>query len=132
MQEQHATSDDRSEPPRGRSIPDDFIWDPELRAWYPPPAESPGWDAEAWHRRLEAALRSAAENPAGLISRDELLAAGALDVPPAWRKSLGRKKPPRGQRELFSDMDEDDTPLPEKQPPALGESDGNEPSDELP
>ncbi len=34
-----------------------------------------------------------------LISVDELRAAGALDVPPSWRKSLGGK-----QRDLFSDL----------------------------
>jgi hypothetical protein len=45
-----------------------------------------------------------------LISRDELLAAGALDVPPAWRKSLqaGLPKPKKNdpQRELFGDDEE--------------------------
>ena len=45
-----------------------------------------------------------------LISRDELLAAGALDVPPAWRKSLQAGLPkPKGkdpQRELFGDDEE--------------------------
>jgi hypothetical protein len=43
-----------------------------------------------------------------LISRDELLAAGALDVPPEWRKSLQAGCPkPKGkdpQRELFADL----------------------------
>lgn len=39
-----------------------------------------------------------------LISRDELLAAGALYVPPARRKSLGRGE----QRDLFSDAVADD------------------------
>lgn len=41
-----------------------------------------------------------------LISVDELRAAGALDVPPAWRKSLGGA----AERDLFSDLvdDEDD------------------------
>jgi hypothetical protein len=38
-----------------------------------------------------------------LISRDELLAAGALYVPPSWRKSLGGK-----ERDLFSEVVEDD------------------------
>lgn len=35
-----------------------------------------------------------------LITRDELLAAGALDVPPAWRKSLGVERDPG----LFGDL----------------------------
>jgi hypothetical protein len=46
-----------------------------------------------------------------LITVEELRAAGALDVPAAWRKSLGE------DRDLFSDSmgDDDDA---EKQPPA--------------
>lgn len=35
-----------------------------------------------------------------LISVDELRAAGALDVPAAWRKSLGGQV----ERDLFSDL----------------------------
>jgi hypothetical protein len=38
-----------------------------------------------------------------LISVDELRAAGALDVPAAWRKSLG------GERDLFSELLGDDS-----------------------
>jgi hypothetical protein len=34
-----------------------------------------------------------------LISVDELRAAGALDVPPAWRNSLGGE-----ERDLFSEL----------------------------
>lgn len=37
-----------------------------------------------------------------LISVQELRAAGALDVPPAWRKSLGT------ERDLFSDLSDDE------------------------
>jgi hypothetical protein len=40
-----------------------------------------------------------------LISVDELRAAGALYVPPAWRKSLGEEA-----RDLFSDLSDDDDP----------------------
>jgi len=47
---------------------------------------------------------------------DELRAAGALDVPPAWRKSLGGK---RVERDLFSGLsdsaaDEDTAPVDEE------------------
>ena len=47
-----------------------------------------------------------------LISVDELRAAGALYVPPAWRKSLsaGRK-----ERDLFSDLVDDEDRLPPEQ-----------------
>ncbi len=47
-----------------------------------------------------------------LISVDELRAAGALDVPASWRKSLGV------ERDLFSGLfPEDDEEVPQKQPP---------------
>jgi hypothetical protein len=46
-----------------------------------------------------------------LITVDELRAAGALDVPAAWRKSLGRE-----ERDLFSDLTDDDSGLNEVQP----------------
>ncbi len=49
-----------------------------------------------------------------LISVDELRAAGALDVPPAWRKSLGGE--PQRQRDLFSDLIDDDGSAPQEQP----------------
>jgi hypothetical protein len=46
-----------------------------------------------------------------LISVDELRAAGALDVPPAWRKSL------QVERDLFSGLFGDDDTRPEAQEP---------------
>lgn len=55
------------------------------------------------------AIASAALDAEGphLISEAELRAAGALDVPPAWRKSLGGQPE---QRDLFSNLaDDDDT-----------------------
>lgn len=42
-----------------------------------------------------------------LISVDELRAAGALDVPPAWRKSLGGPLGGNVERDLFSDLLDD-------------------------
>jgi hypothetical protein len=60
-----------------------------------------------------------------LISRDELLAAGALYVPPSWRKSLQAGLPkPKGQdrqRDLFSDLPDDDAPHPAEPPAAQAE-----------
>lgn len=89
MTDQHSTSGDGNEPPRPKSIPDDFIWDPELEAWYAP-GEPSGWDAEAWLREFREEMNNLSEEErrGGLISVDELRAAGALDVPAAWRKSL--------------------------------------------
>ena len=50
-----------------------------------------------------------------LISVDELRAAGALDVPPAWRKSLG------GERESYPLFPDDDL-APENPQPAPSDS----------
>jgi hypothetical protein len=41
-----------------------------------------------------------------LISVDELRAAGALEVPSAWRKSLGPDS--SAERNLFSDLDDEE------------------------
>jgi len=61
-----------------------------------------------------------------LISVHELRAAGALYVPPSWRKSLGGEE----QRDLFSNLtDDDDQPI-EEQEPEPTESDGDESEDE--
>ena len=46
-----------------------------------------------------------------LITVDELRAAGALEVPPAWRKSLGV------EGDLFSNWTEEDDQAPEKEQP---------------
>ena len=52
-----------------------------------------------------------------LITVDELRAAGALDVPAAWRKSLG------GERDPAPRLFEDDDPPPEQQRPTPREPD---------
>ena len=107
MKDQHSTSNGDKEPVRPRSIPADFIWDPEFKAWFAP-GEPSTYDAEAFRRNLEKILAEGGRG--GLITVDELRAAGALDVPTAWRKSLGE------DRDLFSElMGEDENP--EKQPP---------------
>lgn len=59
-----------------------------------------------------------------LISVDELRAAGALDVPAKWRKSLGV------ERDLF--LFGDDDMLPEKQQPAPLDPDDDACADEGP
>ncbi|MBX9788563.1 MAG: hypothetical protein K2Y37_06570 [Pirellulales bacterium] len=62
-----------------------------------------------------------------LISEDELRAAGALDVPPEWRKSLSAGCKPREQM-LFAD----DDLYPEAQPSmaaAADECDADESED---
>ncbi len=62
-----------------------------------------------------------------LISVDELRAAGALDVPAAWRKSLGAE---RNRRNLL--LFGDDDALPEKQQPTPCDPDCDASADELP
>lgn len=54
-----------------------------------------------------------------LISVDELRAAGALEVPAAWRKSLGEER-----RHLLPGFDDDD-----EHAESHIDSDGDEPSD---
>jgi hypothetical protein len=61
-----------------------------------------------------------------LITVDELRAAGALDVPAAWRKSLGRE-----ERDLFSDLIDDDSGLNEDQPTSR-DAEGSVAADETP
>jgi hypothetical protein len=110
VKDQRSASKRDDEPPRPQSIPDYFVWCPEIHAWDAPPGESPGWDAEAWLRefREELANLSEEERRKGLISVDELRAAGAFDVPASWRKSLGT------EQDLFSDLLQDDSPDPKK------------------
>jgi hypothetical protein len=55
-----------------------------------------------------------------LITVDELRAAGALDVPAAWRKSLG------AERDIFSGLFGDDNAIPEQQQP-MPDADGDLP-----
>lgn len=105
---------------RPGTIPDDFIYDPETHSYYPP-GERTKFDVEAWMREFkeEMSNESEEERRKGLISVDVLRAAGALDVPPSWRKSLGGGRNLRRndleQRDLFSALlDNDDLDPPEQ------------------
>lgn len=113
---------------RPATIPDDFIYDPETHSYYPP-GEPSMFDAEAFMRefREEMDNRSEEERRKGLITVDQLRAAGALDFPAAWRKSLGG-----GERDLFSDLVDDDAPSSEKQQPPRTDADSDKAADELP
>lgn len=65
-----------------------------------------------------------------LISVDELRAAGALDVPAAWRKSLGGQV----ERDLFSglfDDGEDEETADQKHEPSPSDLNGDGTADEL-
>ncbi len=108
MKDQPSTSGDHEEPVRPRSIPDDFIWDLKYQAWFAP-GEPSTWDPEEWLREFNN--REKEDHGKRLITVDEMRAAGALDVPAAWRKSLGGE--PDRQRDLFSGLLEDDDASPE-------------------
>jgi hypothetical protein len=76
---------------------------------------------------LEAIAAAALETERPrLITVDELRAAGALDVPAAWRKTLGV------ERDLFSGLFGDDDALPEQQQPMPDDADGDVSADRLP
>lgn len=88
---------------RPATIPDDFIYDPEVDGYYPA-GEPSGWDAEAALRKLREYLdnRTEKERRYGLISVDRLRAAGALVTPDRKKKTLGGKQ--KRQLDLFDEM----------------------------
>jgi hypothetical protein len=59
---------------------------------------------------------------------DELRAAGALDVPAAWRKSLGVERD--DLPDLFSGLLDDEESCAENQSPRPGDFDENQPAGE--
>ncbi len=71
------------------------------RSGFPDEPYEPRTD-EYWANLMEEVRKELGDRP-HLISRDELLAAGALDVPPSWRKSLGGRA--NRQLDLFGDED---------------------------
>lgn len=67
-----------------------------------------------------------------LISVDELRAAGTLDVPPEWRKSLGARRTKPVERNLFSDLDEaEETTAEDQEPIEEGQDEDAEADDEV-
>jgi hypothetical protein len=125
--DQPSTSDYPPEPPRGRSIPDDFIWDPETQAWYAP-GEPGNWDQAAFSRELTETIRRVREEciAEGTWDNGTVIRLGPLpDVPNRMRKSL-RTKPEH--LPLFPD---DDDTAPTKQELTPFDPDDDEPSDEI-
>lgn len=127
MKDQPSTSDDDDddeEPVRfSRPQPsmDEYLeYDPETDSYYAP-GEPSDWNPEAWSREFEKTCKEV--RGGGLISRDDLLAAGALDVPAAWRKSLGVMHD--DQPDLFSGLLDEDDSLPENHEPTPGDQDGD-------
>jgi hypothetical protein len=95
-------------------IPPEFVYDPEYDAYFPP--GTPGDLPPGYLRRLREEIEKARNNGEDphLVFVDELRAAGALDVPPAWRKSLS------DERDLFSELNGDDND-PEAEEPTNSE-----------
>jgi hypothetical protein len=107
---------------------------------YPTPAQVQRWKelheaaARKWLEKTEKVIAEAAREIAEieaqgghvklLITVDELRAAGALDCPPAWRKSL------RNPRDLFSDVSEDASPRPNEPSQEKTDTDDNASSDD--
>jgi hypothetical protein len=112
VQDQPSNSDKGKEPPRPRNLPDDLIWDPESESWIQPGEATP-FDAEAWRRNFEKHQEEHRREPP--IPPEKLrVPPGVLDVPPAWRKSLGG-----GERDLFSELPEDDENSDSEQPASV-------------
>jgi hypothetical protein len=95
---------------RNPTIPDDFIYDPEEHAYYPP-GEPVTWDIEADMREFEEARRRGDFRDGDLVAAEmKLRAAGALRKPGKRHKSSGVKSPsakPQRQLDLFG---EEETP----------------------
>ncbi len=79
--------------------------------------------AEIRGKSIEEIANEPFEGP-HLISVDELRAAGALEVPASWRKSLG------GESDLFSNVREDASPRPNEPSRVKVDIDDEAPSDE--
>jgi hypothetical protein len=83
--------------------------------------------AEIAGMRIEDLANEPWEGP-HLISVDELRAAGALDVPEAWRKTLGVER----ELPLFAGLSDDDDALAETPPSTPLDPDSDESADEVP
>ncbi|MBC7854415.1 MAG: hypothetical protein IAF94_13360 [Pirellulaceae bacterium] len=111
MKDERSTSKGHKEPPRPSHIPDYFVWCPDIRCWdAPPQPEGSGWDVEVWAREFEEKWKDHIPTK-GLITRDMLLAAGALNLNPRGRRKSRKDGSPR-QLDLFADQAGDEKELP--------------------
>lgn len=109
MQFERFTVDESDYPRRPENIPDDYYWDWEVHAWFPPggpvepdPEAVRAYEDAEWERKREEYRRS--QEAKSLNPGDEIPATGALDVLPASRKSL-RAGAKREHLPLFPDDD---------------------------
>jgi hypothetical protein len=90
VKEKPSTSDYEPEPPRSRTIPDDFIWVPELQGWIAPgtPSQYSKEEVLAYEEAEWEEKRRQWQEAQRLKSTDPASAARDLDVPLSSRKSL--------------------------------------------
>jgi hypothetical protein len=87
---------------RPRTIPDDFIYDPEINGWCPP--GECDFDLEAFERRVQKTIQEVRRLPP--IPKEQLqVPAWVLSKSRQRRKSPAPKRDSR-QRTLFSDDDD--------------------------
>ena len=129
MPDESSTSEYEPEPPRPKTIPDDFIWDPPTQAWYAP-GEPSDYDAAASRRELQEIIRQVREEriAEGTWGNGTVIRVGThSNVPPTSRKSP-RAAVKREPLPLFPD---DDDTSPTNAAPASGDLDEDAPSEEL-
>lgn len=109
MKDQPSTSDKDDDFPVRFSVPqpkmEEFmVYHPDVDGYIPPGAEST-WDAKAWLREYEEEKANLTEEERNMpmITVDDLRAAGALESP-KQTKPKRRKPPAREERDLFSDL----------------------------
>lgn len=102
---------------RPATIPDDFIYDPEVDGYYPS-GEGSKWDAAAWLREFNEEKKG--YECGKLISADEFRAACARYASSSRRKSPTKSQP---QRDLFSDLVDDDDEAEQEPAPSDPDSD---------
>lgn len=122
-----STSDDRKEPPRNGTIPDDFIWNPDTQSWYLP-GEPGNWDQAAFSRELTETIRRVREQSIanGTWNNGTVIRLGSRpDAPNRMGKS------PRTKPEHLPLFPDDDDAVPTKQELTPADPDGDEPSEEV-
>lgn len=128
MPDESSTSEYEPEPPRPKTIPDDFIWDPPTQAWYAP-GEPSDFDAAASRRELQEIIRQVREErlAEGTRGNGTVIRVGPpSDVPPASRKSLSTGV----KREHLPLFPDDDDTSATNAAPVSGDPDEDAPSEE--
>lgn len=117
---------------RPKTIPDDFIYDPELDGYLAPgePADLTGGETfEEFCARIDKIVAEGREEGGPhLISADELFAGRQRNSPPVRRRSPKATNP--AQRDLFSDLTDEEDAAAEAQPRSPIATDGDASADD--